>query len=166
MADFWVSKPIKVSFFPLQAVAMDALSLEQQLPPYPFFTQTSAQQQQQTQVASALPPNAPLMQTTGLQRGVQLPPLSVTVPSTIPQSPPGSQTQTSMGIDISSVSLTGKEPWRENFLVWRWVPVDFPETSCIFIGAGRKKAAGILTFIPYLANPEALCHHPIEATSS
>nr|XP_034972852.1 CREB-regulated transcription coactivator 1 isoform X2 [Zootoca vivipara] len=88
-----------------QAVAMDALSLEQQLPPYPFFTQTSAQQQQQqqqTQVASALPPNASLMQTSGLQRGVQLPPLSVTVPSTIPQSPPGSQTQTSMGIDISS----------------------------------------------------------------
>ncbi|XP_034972852.2 CREB-regulated transcription coactivator 1 isoform X4 [Zootoca vivipara] len=87
-----------------QAVAMDALSLEQQLPPYPFFTQTSAQQQQQqqqTQVASALPPNASLMQTSGLQRGVQLPPLSVTVPSTIPQSPPGSQTQTSMGIDIS-----------------------------------------------------------------
>ncbi|XP_025066075.1 CREB-regulated transcription coactivator 1 isoform X4 [Alligator sinensis] len=35
-----------------QAVAMDALSLEQQLPPYPFFTQTSSQQQQQTQVAS------------------------------------------------------------------------------------------------------------------
>ncbi|XP_053228458.1 CREB-regulated transcription coactivator 1 isoform X1 [Podarcis raffonei] len=90
-----------------QAVAMDALSLEQQLPPYPFFTQTSAQQQQQqqTQVASALPPNASLMQTSGLQRGVQLPPLSVTVPSTIPQSPPGSQSQTSMGIDISSGSL-------------------------------------------------------------
>ncbi|XP_026554836.1 CREB-regulated transcription coactivator 1 isoform X3 [Pseudonaja textilis] len=87
-----------------QAVALDALSMEQQLPPYPFFTQTSAQQQQQpqTQVASALPPNASLMQTSGLQRGVQLPPLSVSIPSTIPQSPPGSQTQTSMGIDINS----------------------------------------------------------------
>ncbi|XP_075758991.1 CREB-regulated transcription coactivator 1 isoform X2 [Pelodiscus sinensis] len=60
-----------------QAVAMDALSLEQQLPPYQFFT----------------------------QRGAQLPPLSVTVPSTIPQSPPGSQTQPSMGIDINSASL-------------------------------------------------------------
>ncbi|XP_013909772.1 PREDICTED: CREB-regulated transcription coactivator 1-like [Thamnophis sirtalis] len=85
------------------AVALDALSMEQQLPPYPFFTQTSAQQQQsQTQVASALPPNASLMQTSGLQRGVQLPPLSVSIPSTIPQSPPGSQTQTSMGIDINS----------------------------------------------------------------
>ncbi|XP_070601879.1 CREB-regulated transcription coactivator 1 isoform X2 [Erythrolamprus reginae] len=91
-----------------QAVALDALSMEQQLPPYPFFTQTSAQQQQQqsqAQVASALPPNASLMQTSGLQRGVQLPPLSVSIPSTIPQSPPGSQTQTSMGIDINSGSL-------------------------------------------------------------
>ncbi|KAM6369280.1 CREB-regulated transcription coactivator 1 isoform 6-T7 [Pluvialis apricaria] len=88
-----------------QAVAMDALSLEQQLPPYPFFTQTSSQQQQQTQVASTLPQNTPLMQTSGLQRGTQLPPLSVTVPSTIPQSPPGSQTQPSMGIDINSASL-------------------------------------------------------------
>ncbi|KAH1174881.1 hypothetical protein KIL84_008872, partial [Mauremys mutica] len=87
-----------------QAVAMDALSLEQQLPPYQFFTQTSSQQQQQTQVASSLPQNTPLMQTSGLQRGSQLPPLSVTVPSTIPQSPPGSQTQPSMGIDINSHS--------------------------------------------------------------
>ncbi|XP_043392009.1 CREB-regulated transcription coactivator 1 isoform X2 [Chelonia mydas] len=86
-----------------QAVAMDALSLEQQLPPYQFFTQASSQQQ--TQVASSLPQNAPLMQTSGLQRGAQLPPLSVTVPSTIPQSPPGSQTQPSMGIDINSASL-------------------------------------------------------------
>ncbi|XP_024065618.1 CREB-regulated transcription coactivator 1 isoform X2 [Terrapene carolina triunguis] len=88
-----------------QAVAMDALSLEQQLPPYQFFTQASSQQQQQTQVASSLPQNTPLMQTSGLQRGAQLPPLSVTVPSTIPQSPPGSQTQPSMGIDINSASL-------------------------------------------------------------
>ncbi|KAM9112318.1 CREB-regulated transcription coactivator 1 [Pangshura tecta] len=88
-----------------QAVAMDALSLEQQLPPYQFFTQTSSQQQQQTQVASSLPQNTHVMQTSGLQRGSQLPPLSVTVPSTIPQSPPGSQTQPSMGIDINSASL-------------------------------------------------------------
>uniref|UniRef100_A0A8C2YB63 CREB regulated transcription coactivator 1 n=1 Tax=Coturnix japonica TaxID=93934 RepID=A0A8C2YB63_COTJA len=90
-----------------QAVAMDALSLEQQLPPYPFFTQTTSQQQQQPQVVSTLPQNTPLMQTSGLQRGTQLPPLSVTVPSTIPQSPPGSQSQSqpSMGIDINSASL-------------------------------------------------------------
>ncbi|XP_014115812.1 PREDICTED: CREB-regulated transcription coactivator 1 isoform X6 [Pseudopodoces humilis] len=86
-----------------QAVAMDALSLEQQLPPYPFFTQTSSQQQQQAPVASSLPQTPPLLQSSGLQRGPQLPPLSVTVPSTIPQSPPGSQSQPSMGIDINSL---------------------------------------------------------------
>ncbi|XP_059726013.1 CREB-regulated transcription coactivator 1 isoform X6 [Haemorhous mexicanus] len=86
-----------------QAVAMDALSLEQQLPPYPFFTQTSSQQQQQPAVASSLPQTPPLLQSSALQRGPQLPPLSVTVPSTIPQSPPGSQSQPSMGIDINSL---------------------------------------------------------------
>lgn len=84
---------------------MDALSLEQQLPSYSFFTQTSSQQQQQAPVASSLPQTPPLLQSSGLQRGPQLPPLSVTVPSTIPQSPPGSQSQPSMGIDINSVSL-------------------------------------------------------------
>ncbi|NXB07588.1 CRTC1 protein, partial [Cnemophilus loriae] len=88
-----------------QAVAMDALSLEQQLPPYPFFTQTSSQQQQQPAVVSSLPQTPPLLPSSGLQRGPQLPPLSVTVPSTIPQSPPGSQSQPSMGIDINSASL-------------------------------------------------------------
>ncbi|XP_054030949.1 CREB-regulated transcription coactivator 1 isoform X5 [Dryobates pubescens] len=89
-----------------QAVAMDALSLEQQLPPYPFFTQTtSQQQQQQPQVASTLPQNTPLLQSSGLQRGPQLPPLSVTVPSSMPQSPPGSQSQPPLGIDINSASL-------------------------------------------------------------
>ncbi|XP_032938032.1 CREB-regulated transcription coactivator 1 isoform X8 [Catharus ustulatus] len=86
-----------------QAVAMDALSLEQQLPPYPFFTQPSSQQQQQPAVASSLPQTPPLLQSSGLQRGPQLPPLSVTVPSSIPQSPPGSQSQSSMGIDINSL---------------------------------------------------------------
>ncbi|XP_038019785.1 CREB-regulated transcription coactivator 1 isoform X5 [Motacilla alba alba] len=88
-----------------QAVAMDALSLEQQLPPYPFFTQPSSQQQQQPAVASSLPQTPPLLQSSGLQRGPQLPPLSVTVPSSIPQSPPGSQSQPSVGIDINSASL-------------------------------------------------------------
>ncbi|XP_030822587.1 CREB-regulated transcription coactivator 1 isoform X4 [Camarhynchus parvulus] len=86
-----------------QAVAMDALSLEQQLPPYPFFTQTSSQQQQQPAVASSLPQTPPLLQSSALQRGPQLPPLSVTVPSSMPQSPPGSQSQPSMGIDINSL---------------------------------------------------------------
>ncbi|KAM6993103.1 CREB-regulated transcription coactivator 1 [Passerculus sandwichensis] len=88
-----------------QAVAMDALSLEQQLPPYPFFTQTGSQQQQQPAVASSLPQTPPLLPSSGLQRGPQLPPLSVTVPSSIPQSPPGSQSQPSVGIDINSASL-------------------------------------------------------------
>ncbi|RMB89807.1 hypothetical protein DUI87_33822 [Hirundo rustica rustica] len=88
-----------------QAVAMDALSLEQQLPPYPFFTQSGSQQQQQPAVASSLPQTPPLLQSSALQRGPQLPPLSVTVPSSIPQSPPGSQSQPSMGIDINSASL-------------------------------------------------------------
>lgn len=100
------SLPAWLTLLPLlQAVAMDALSLEQQLPPYPFFTQPSSQQQQQPAVASSLPQTPPLLQSSGLQRGPQLPPLSVTVPSSIPQSPPGSQSQPSMGIDINSVSL-------------------------------------------------------------
>ncbi|XP_074159050.1 CREB-regulated transcription coactivator 1 isoform X9 [Sminthopsis crassicaudata] len=98
-----------------QAVAMDALSLEQQLP-YSFFTQASSQQppppqpqppqppQQQPQVPSSLSQTTPLMASSGLQRGPPLPPLSVTVPSTIPQSPPGNQAQPSMGIDITSHS--------------------------------------------------------------
>ncbi|XP_072457718.1 CREB-regulated transcription coactivator 1 isoform X8 [Notamacropus eugenii] len=102
-----------------QAVAMDALSLEQQLP-YSFFTQASSQQQQpppppqqqpqqqqpqpqQPQVPSSLSQTTPLMPSSGLQRGPPLPPLSVTVPSTIPQSPPGNQAQPSMGIDITSL---------------------------------------------------------------
>ncbi|XP_007489321.1 CREB-regulated transcription coactivator 1 isoform X4 [Monodelphis domestica] len=102
-----------------QAVAMDALSLEQQLP-YSFFTQASSQQpppppqqqqqqqpqpqQPQSQVPSSLSQTTPLMPSSGLQRGPPLPPLSVTVPSTIPQSPPGNQAQPSMGIDIASHS--------------------------------------------------------------
>ncbi|XP_020864589.1 CREB-regulated transcription coactivator 1 isoform X4 [Phascolarctos cinereus] len=103
-----------------QAVAMDALSLEQQLP-YSFFTQASSQQPpppppqqppqqqpqsqpQQPQVPSSLSQTTPLMPSSGLQRGPPLPPLSVTVPSTIPQSPPGNQAQPSMGIDITSHS--------------------------------------------------------------
>ncbi|XP_078526003.1 CREB-regulated transcription coactivator 1 isoform X2 [Lissotriton helveticus] len=85
-----------------QAVAMDALSMEQQLPPYSFFTQTTSPTQ--TQVSSVLSQNASLMQNSGLQRGTQLPPLSVTMSSSIPQSPPGSQAQPSMAIDINSHS--------------------------------------------------------------
>ncbi|KAG3279909.1 CREB regulated transcription coactivator 1, transcript variant X4 [Ictidomys tridecemlineatus] len=107
-----------------QAVAMDALSLEQQLP-YAFFTQAGSQQppppqpqpppppppasQQQPpppppQVPVGLPPGGPLMPSASLTRGPQLPPLAVTVPSSLPQSPPETPGQPSMGIDIASHS--------------------------------------------------------------
>ncbi|KAM9329206.1 CREB-regulated transcription coactivator 1 [Gastrophryne carolinensis] len=86
-----------------QAVAMDALSLEQQLPLYTFFTQSTSQQQ--TQVPSGLSQSSSLMQGSGLQRGTQLPPLTVTISSTVPQSPPGIQTPSSLAIDINSASL-------------------------------------------------------------
>lgn len=103
---------------------MDALSLEQQLP-YAFFTQAGSQQQpppqpqpppppppasqQQPpppppQVPVGLPPGGPLMPSASLTRGPQLPPLAVTVPSSLPQSPPENPGQPSMGIDIASVS--------------------------------------------------------------
>ncbi|XP_047632475.1 CREB-regulated transcription coactivator 1 isoform X6 [Phacochoerus africanus] len=105
-----------------QAVAMDALSLEQQLP-YAFFTQAGSQQppppqpqpppppppasQQQPpppppQVPVGLPPGGSLMPSASLTRGPQLPPLAVTVPSSLPQSPPESAGQPPMGIDIAS----------------------------------------------------------------
>ncbi|XP_015413231.1 PREDICTED: CREB-regulated transcription coactivator 1 isoform X4 [Myotis davidii] len=105
-----------------QAVAMDALSLEQQLP-YAFFTQAGSQQstppqpppppppppvsQQQPsppppQVPINLPPGSPLMPSTSLTQGPQLPPLLVTVPSSLPQSPPDNPGQPPMGIDIAS----------------------------------------------------------------
>ncbi|XP_015987893.1 CREB-regulated transcription coactivator 1 isoform X4 [Rousettus aegyptiacus] len=109
-----------------QAVAMDALSLEQQLP-YAFFTQAGSQQppppqpqpppppppasQQQPpppsqQVPVGLPSGGPLMPSNSLTRGPQLPPLSVTVPSSLPQSPPDNPGQPPMGIDITSHSST------------------------------------------------------------
>ncbi|XP_045441809.1 CREB-regulated transcription coactivator 1 isoform X12 [Pipistrellus kuhlii] len=105
-----------------QAMAMDALSLEQQLP-YAFFTQAGSQQstppqpqpppppppvsQQQPsppppQVPISLPPGSPLMPSTSLTQGPQLPPLLVTVPSSLPQSPPDNPGQPPMGIDIAS----------------------------------------------------------------
>ncbi|XP_070272576.1 CREB-regulated transcription coactivator 1 isoform X5 [Myotis yumanensis] len=109
-----------------QAVAMDALSLEQQLP-YAFFTQAGSQQstppqpqpppppppvsQQQPsppppQVPINLPPGSPLMPSTSLTQGSQLPPLLVTVPSSLSQSPPDNPGQPPMGIDIASHSST------------------------------------------------------------
>ncbi|XP_044629260.1 CREB-regulated transcription coactivator 1 isoform X4 [Equus asinus] len=108
-----------------QAVAMDALSLEQQLP-YAFFTQAGSQppppqpqppppppptaQQQPPppppQVPIGLPPGGPLMPSASLTRGPQLPPLTVTVPSSLPQSPSDNPGQPPMGIDIASHSST------------------------------------------------------------
>ncbi|XP_069445130.1 CREB-regulated transcription coactivator 1 isoform X3 [Ovis canadensis] len=105
-----------------QAVAMDALSLEQQLP-YAFFSQAGSQQppppqpqpppppppasQQQPppqppQVPVGLPQGGSLMPSASLTRGPQLPPLAVTVPSSLPQSPPENAGQSPMGIDIAS----------------------------------------------------------------
>ncbi|XP_073452186.1 CREB-regulated transcription coactivator 1 isoform X1 [Aquarana catesbeiana] len=86
-----------------QAVAMDALSLEQQLPPYTFFTQSASQQQ--TQMQSGLSQSSSMMQGSNLQRGTQLPPLNVSISTTVPQSPPGIQTPTSLAMDINSASL-------------------------------------------------------------
>nr|DBA28531.1 TPA: hypothetical protein GDO54_008874 [Pyxicephalus adspersus] len=88
-----------------QAVAMDALSLEQQLPPYTFFTQSASQQQ--TQVPSGLTQSSSMMQGSSLQRGTQLPPLTVSISTTVPQSPPGIQTPSSLAIDINSHSILG-----------------------------------------------------------
>ncbi|KAG2464686.1 CRTC1 protein, partial [Polypterus senegalus] len=80
-----LSPPITIP----QAVGLDAITLEQQLTAYPFFAQSTSQ----TQTVSGLPQ----------QRLVQLPPLTVSTPSSsIPQSPPGNPTQTSVGIDINS----------------------------------------------------------------
>ncbi|XP_045408291.1 CREB-regulated transcription coactivator 1 isoform X10 [Lemur catta] len=105
-----------------QAVAMDALSLEQQLP-YAFFTQAGSPQpppqpqppppppppppaSQQPppppQAPVQLPPGGPLLPSASLTRGPQPPPLAVTVPSSLPQSPSENPGQPSMGIDIAS----------------------------------------------------------------
>ncbi|XP_075405167.1 CREB-regulated transcription coactivator 1 isoform X2 [Tenrec ecaudatus] len=95
-----------------QAVTMDALSLEQQLP-FAFFTPAGAppppqpqppppppptsQQQQQPP-----PPGGPLMPSASLPRGPQLPPLPVTLPSSLPPSPAESPGQPPLGIDVAS----------------------------------------------------------------
>uniref|UniRef100_A0A452TU86 CREB regulated transcription coactivator 1 n=1 Tax=Ursus maritimus TaxID=29073 RepID=A0A452TU86_URSMA len=53
-------------------------------------------------VPLGLPPGGPLMPSASLTRGPQLPPLAVTVPSSLPQSPPENPGQPPMGIDITS----------------------------------------------------------------
>ncbi|XP_037589808.1 CREB-regulated transcription coactivator 1-like [Cebus imitator] len=104
-----------------QAVAMDALSLEQQLL-YAFFTQAGSQQpppqpqpppppppaSQQPppppppQASVRLPPGGPLLPSASLARGPQPPPIAVTVPFSLPQRPPENPGQPSMGIDTAS----------------------------------------------------------------
>ncbi|XP_056091407.1 CREB-regulated transcription coactivator 1 isoform X1 [Rhinichthys klamathensis goyatoka] len=71
-----LSPPLSLS---AQEVAIDAMTLEQQLAQYAFFSQPSSQ----TQTAGGLP---------HLQQNTQLPPVS------------GSQTQTSVGMDINTAA--------------------------------------------------------------
>uniref|UniRef100_A0A3B3RYZ4 CREB regulated transcription coactivator 1 n=1 Tax=Paramormyrops kingsleyae TaxID=1676925 RepID=A0A3B3RYZ4_9TELE len=83
------------------AVTMDALTLDQQLSQYPFFSQLSSQAL--AQVVSDLQQRAP-QQPQQNMRLVQLPPLSVSTASSLPQASPGSQTPTTVAIDINSTS--------------------------------------------------------------
>ncbi|MBN3315597.1 CRTC1 protein, partial [Atractosteus spatula] len=109
-----LSPPLTIA----QAVTMEALTLEQQLPPYSFFsqptspTQTQVQQQlqQHQQQMQQQQQQQQQQQGSGLPRLVQLPPLSVSTASTLPQSPPGNQTQTSVGIDINSYRSSAGSP--------------------------------------------------------
>ncbi|XP_041060241.1 CREB-regulated transcription coactivator 1-like isoform X1 [Carcharodon carcharias] len=75
-----------------QAVAMDALALEQHLPAYPFFTQQTTQPQSQS--SSNLSQSSQSQQSSGQQQA-----------ATMPQSPPMNQTQAPIGMDISTASL-------------------------------------------------------------
>ncbi|XP_048415948.1 CREB-regulated transcription coactivator 1-like isoform X2 [Stegostoma tigrinum] len=78
-----------------QAVAMDALALEQQLPAYPFFTQQTTQPQSQSSSNLAQSSQAQ-QQSSGQQQT-----------ATMPQSPPVNQTQAPIGMDISTTSILG-----------------------------------------------------------
>ncbi|XP_051893972.1 CREB-regulated transcription coactivator 1-like isoform X3 [Pristis pectinata] len=75
-----------------QAVAMDALALEQHLPAYPFFTQQTTQPQSQS--SSNLGQSSQVQQSSGQKQT-----------ATVPQSPPMNQTQAPIGMDISTPSL-------------------------------------------------------------
>ncbi|XP_059847295.1 CREB-regulated transcription coactivator 1-like isoform X2 [Hypanus sabinus] len=77
-----------------QAVAMDALALEQHLPAYPFFTQQTTQPQSQS--SSSLGQNTQVQQSSGQKQA-----------ATVPQSPPMNQTQAPIGMDISTTSILG-----------------------------------------------------------
>ncbi|XP_062888262.1 CREB-regulated transcription coactivator 1-like isoform X4 [Mobula hypostoma] len=73
-----------------QAVAMDALALEQHLPAYPFFTQQTTQPQSQS--SSSLGQSTQIQQSSGQKQA-----------ATVPQSPPMNQTQAPIGMDISTL---------------------------------------------------------------
>ncbi|XP_055514452.1 CREB-regulated transcription coactivator 1-like isoform X2 [Leucoraja erinacea] len=75
-----------------QAVAMDALALEQHLPAYSFFTQQTTQPQSQS--SSNMGQSSQGQQSSGQKQG-----------TTVPQSPPMNQTQAPIGMDISTPSL-------------------------------------------------------------
>ncbi|XP_067824747.1 CREB-regulated transcription coactivator 1-like [Heptranchias perlo] len=77
-----------------QAVAMDALALEQHLPAYPFFTQQTTQPQSQS--SSSLTQGEQIQQSSGQHQT-----------ATMPQSPPINQTQVLIGMDISTTSILG-----------------------------------------------------------
>ncbi|GCB80084.1 CREB-regulated transcription coactivator 1-like isoform X3 [Scyliorhinus torazame] len=77
-----------------QAVAMDALALEQHLPAYPFFTQQTTQPQSQS--SNNLAQGSQTQQSSGQQQA-----------ATMPQSPPMNQTQASIGMDMSTTSILG-----------------------------------------------------------
>ncbi|XP_018601471.1 CREB-regulated transcription coactivator 1b isoform X1 [Scleropages formosus] len=106
-----LSPPVTVA----QAVTMDALTLEQQLSQYPFFSQLTSQAL--AQVVSDLQQRPPqqLQQQQQQQpqqniRLVQLPPLSVTTATSLPQSTTGSQTPTTVGIDLNSYRSQAGSP--------------------------------------------------------
>ncbi|MEJ1287920.1 CREB regulated transcription coactivator 1 [Cricetulus griseus] len=74
----------------------------------PLSLSSETRRQQTQQVSPTLSPlspitqGGPLLPSASLTRGPQLPPLSVTVPSTLPQSPAENSGQPPMGIDTTS----------------------------------------------------------------
>ncbi|XP_062888264.1 CREB-regulated transcription coactivator 1-like isoform X6 [Mobula hypostoma] len=115
-----------------QAVAMDALALEQHLPAYPFFTQQTTQPQSQS--SSSLGQSTQIQQSSGQKQA-----------ATVPQSPPMNQTQAPIGMDISTecgVSQSGWWNWEkapEN-AGWRvFVRVTSVGQDCFLAGAVRRQ---------------------------
>ncbi|KAM4888091.1 CREB-regulated transcription coactivator 1 isoform 2-T2 [Thomomys bottae] len=111
------AQQVSPTLSPLSPITQ-ALTLEQPLP-YTFFAQAGSQQPPQPppppppppasqppppppQVSVSLPPGGPLMSSASLTRGPQLPPLAATAPSTLPQSPPETSGQASVGMDMAA----------------------------------------------------------------